>query len=58
MIKIGICDDNENDRAALADLCRRFFGTKEDYEIYSYRSGTDYINSSSKPKIMYLYIEM
>lgn len=58
MIRIAICDDNENDRVALADLCRRFFSVKEDHEIYLYRSGTDYINSSSKPDILFLDIEM
>lgn len=58
MIRIAICDDNANDRTALADLCRRFFGVRKDYEIHSYSSAIDYINSSYQPDILFLDVEI
>lgn len=58
MIRIAICDDNTRDRILLADLCRRFFGKKNDYTINSYSSATDYISSFCRPDILFLDVEM
>lgn len=59
-MRIGICDDEENQRAALAGHCRRFCAESGlDCQIVEFRSGTEVTAYSGEVlRLLFLDIEM